>query len=197
MFLHIEVQLSNTTVKDESKDEESSLQDDMHHLQLLLQRLLLYPTSNSVEEEWKRCDDAVDAVVQYCDVLECGPLCDWPKQIKTTSIPSTDPEPDLDGSSKVRDCLDKNMETTLCPHDELFCTTQKHLTDVLKPRVCFQCFANGKLRDQTCCRMFYDTGCMTEHFDARHLHEDSLKCNYCEVFLLHKMEFGMHLTFIE
>ncbi|OJJ87638.1 uncharacterized protein ASPGLDRAFT_976128 [Aspergillus glaucus CBS 516.65] len=97
-----------------------------NHLQLLLQRLLLYPTSNSVEDEWKRRDDAVDAVVQYCDVLEGGPLCGRPKQIKTISIPSTDPEPDLDGSSNVRDCLDKNMETTLCPRDELFCTTQKH-----------------------------------------------------------------------
>jgi len=122
-FLDIEAQLSNTTVKDESKDEESSLQDDMHLLQLLLQRLLLYPTSNSVEDEWKRRDDPVDAVVQYCDVLEGGPLHGQPKQIRTTSIPSTDPEADLNGSSNVRDCPDKNMKITLCPRNELFRTT--------------------------------------------------------------------------
>lgn len=187
--------MSNTAVKDESKDEESSFQDDIHPLQLLLlQRLLSYPTSNSVEDEWKRRDDAVDAVVQYCDVLEGGPLRGRLKQIRTASIPSTDPEPDLNGSSNVRDCPDKNTEITLCPRDELFRTTQKHLTDVLKPRACFQCFANEKLPDQTRCRMFYDTGCVTRHFDACHLHEDSLKCNYCEVFLLHKMEFQRHAS---
>ena len=70
-FLDIEAQLSNAAVKDESKDEESSLQDDMHPLQLLLlQRLLLYSTSNLLEDEWKQCDDTMDVAMQYCDVLE-------------------------------------------------------------------------------------------------------------------------------
>jgi len=136
----------------------------------------------------------VDAVVQYCDVLEGGLFYGRPKQIRMTSISSTDPEPDLNGSSNVRDCPDKNTGITLCPRDELFHTTQKHLTDVLKPRACFQCFANEKLPDQTRCRMFYDAGCMKRHFDACHQHEDSLKCNYCEVFLLHKMEFQQHAS---
>lgn len=42
--------------------------------------------------------------------------------------------------------------------------------------------------------MFYDTGCVTRHFDAHHLYEDPLKCNYCEVFLVHKMAFQRHAS---
>ncbi|KAE8379024.1 hypothetical protein BDV26DRAFT_303912 [Aspergillus bertholletiae] len=48
-FLDIKAQLSGTAVKEESEDKESSLQDNMDPLQLLLlQRLLSYPTSNSI-----------------------------------------------------------------------------------------------------------------------------------------------------
>ena len=192
--MDIEAQLSNTTVKDESKDKESSLHYNMHPLQLLLlQRLLSCPTSKSVEDELKWCDDAVDAVVQYCDVLNGGPFRGWPKQIRTTSIPPIDLEPNLNSLSNVIDCPDKNTEVTLCPHDELIRTTQKHLSDALKPQACFQCFADEKLPGQTCCRMFYDAGCVTQHFDACHLHDDS-QVQLLQVFLLHKMEFQRHAS---
>ncbi|KAJ1704834.1 hypothetical protein NYO67_13011 [Aspergillus flavus] len=195
-FLDIEAQLSGTAVKEESEDEESSLQDDMHPLQLLLlQRLLSYPTSNSVEDEWKRRDDAVDAVVQYCGVLEGGPLRGRPKQITAKSIPLTGSEPDLNGSPDTRDSLVENMGATFSPRDELFRATQNHLTDTSKkPQACFQCFANEKLPDKTRCKMFHDAGCVTRHFDTHHLHEDPLKCNYCEVLLVHKMAFQRHAS---
>ncbi|KAK6810763.1 hypothetical protein RU639_013526 [Aspergillus parasiticus] len=195
-FLDIEAQLSGIAVKEESEDEESSLQDDMHPLPLLLlQRLLSYPTSNSVEDEWKRRDDAVDAVVQYCGVLEGGPLRGRPKQITAKSIPMTASEPDFDGSSDTRDDLGENLGTILSPRDELFCATQNHLGDTSQtPRACFQCFANEKLPGKTRCKIFYDAGCVTRHFDAHHLREDPLKCNYCEVFLVHKMAFQCHAS---
>ncbi|RHZ45341.1 uncharacterized protein CDV56_102092 [Aspergillus thermomutatus] len=195
-FLDIEAQLSGTAVKEDSEDEESSLQNDMHPLQLrLLQRLLSYPTSNSVEDEWKRRDDAVDAVVQYCGVHEGGPLRGRPKQIDAKSVPTTGSEPDFDGASDARDSLHENTRATLSPRDELFRATQNHLTDTSKkPRACFQCFANEKLPDKTRCKMFYDAGCVTRHFDSHHLHEDPLKCNYCEVFLLHRMAFQRHAS---
>lgn len=163
----------------------------MHPLQLLLlQRLLSYPSSNSVEDEWKRRDDAVDAVVQYCGCLEGGPLRGRPKQITAKSIPSTGSQPNFDSSPDARDSINDNKEVTLSPRNELFRATRNHLTDTSrKPRACFQCFANKKLPDKTRCKMFYDAGCVTRHFDAHHLHEDPLKCNYCEVFLVHKVAF--------
>lgn len=80
-FLDIEAQLSSTLAQDEGEEDESASRDDLHPLQLLLmQRLLSYLTSDSVEDEWKRRDDAVEAVVQYCDVLEGGLLRGRPKQ---------------------------------------------------------------------------------------------------------------------
>ncbi|KAJ5984121.1 hypothetical protein N7481_006220 [Penicillium waksmanii] len=53
----------------------------MHPLQLhLVQSLLSYPVSNSLGDEWRRCDTGTAAVVQYCDVLEEGPLRGRPKR---------------------------------------------------------------------------------------------------------------------
>lgn len=185
--LDIEAQLPGAAVKDESEEEDASLQEDMHPLQLLLlQRLLSFLTSNSVEDEWKRRDDAVDAVVQYCGVLEGGPLRGRPKQTGSKSMSLTPSNDDLGGSP--------NTETYLSPRDELFRTTNKHLIEASKPRVCFQCFSNEELPDGTRCRVFYDAGCVTRHFHARHLNEDPLKCNYCEVSMLHRMAFQRHAS---
>lgn len=58
-----------------------------------------------------------------------------------------------------------------------------------QPEACFQCLANERLPDDVRCRMFYDAGCVTRHFDAIHLNEEPLKCNWREVTLLHKMAF--------
>lgn len=139
----------------------------------------------------KRRDDAVDIVMQYCDVHEGGPLRGRPKQIGSKS---TDPNTDLAGSPNIRDSLDKTTETTFSPRNELFRTAKEHLTDAPNPQVCFQCFVNEKLPDKIRCRMFYDARCVTQHFDALHLHKDSLKCNYCEVLLLHTMGFQRYAS---
>ena len=192
-FLDIEAQLSGAVVKDESEEKDSSLQEDMHPLQLvLLQRLLSYPTSNSVEDEWKRRDDAVDAVTQYCDVLEGGPLRGRPKQIGSKSTLSTDPDTGLDDSSNFRVSPDKRTETTLSPRDKRFRETAEHLQNAAKPQACFQCFANEAQSDDVRCKMFSDAGCLTRHFDARHLQEEPLGCNWCEVSFLHTMELQRH-----
>ncbi|CRL26877.1 Zinc finger, C2H2-type [Penicillium camemberti] len=42
--------------------------------------------------------------------------------------------------------------------------------------------------------MFHDPGCVTRHFDAIHLEEEPLKCNWCEVGLLHRMALQRHAS---
>ncbi|KAJ5682063.1 uncharacterized protein N7477_002003 [Penicillium maclennaniae] len=42
--------------------------------------------------------------------------------------------------------------------------------------------------------MFHDPGCVTRQFDAIHLKEEPLKCNWCEVGLLHRMAFQRHAS---
>lgn len=69
-FLNIEAQLSGTAVREESEDE-SFLEDTMHTLQLhLVQSLLSYPISNSLDDEGNRRDTGAGSVVEYCSVLE-------------------------------------------------------------------------------------------------------------------------------
>ncbi|TPX21021.1 hypothetical protein DIZ76_016921 [Coccidioides immitis] len=40
----------------------------------LLKKLLTWPKSDSLEDEWRRHNEAVEAVRQYCDFLKGGPL---------------------------------------------------------------------------------------------------------------------------
>ncbi|OQD86856.1 hypothetical protein PENSOL_c084G09410 [Penicillium solitum] len=90
-FLDIEAQLSGAAVKEEN-EHNPSLEDTMHPLQLyLVQSLLSYPVSNSLEDEWHRRDTGAAAVVQYCDVLEGGPLRGRPKQKAPKSASPTGP----------------------------------------------------------------------------------------------------------
>ena len=64
----------------------------MHPLQLhLVQSLLSHPISNSLEDEWNRRDTGAAAVVQYCDVLEGGPLRGRPKWKASKSAASDCP----------------------------------------------------------------------------------------------------------
>lgn len=68
-FLDIEAQLSGTAVEED--EDRSPLEDDMHPLQLhLVQCLVSYPISNSLEDEWNPRDAGADAVTQYCGVFE-------------------------------------------------------------------------------------------------------------------------------
>ncbi|KAJ6061027.1 hypothetical protein N7499_004108 [Penicillium canescens] len=88
-YLDIEAQLSGTAVKEESED--SPLEDTMHPLRCISCSLLSYPVSNSLEDEWHRRDTGSAAVVQYCDVLEGGPLRVRPKQKAPESASPTGP----------------------------------------------------------------------------------------------------------
>jgi hypothetical protein len=90
-FLDIEAQLSGIVVK-EKNEHELSLEDTMYPLQLyIVQSLLSYLISNSLEDEWNRRDTGAVAVVQYCDVLEGGLLRGRPKRNASEYAMSADP----------------------------------------------------------------------------------------------------------
>ncbi|KAB8227561.1 DUF3435 domain-containing protein [Aspergillus alliaceus] len=189
-FLDIEAQLSGTAVKEEGEDE-SLLENNMHPLQLhLVQCLVSYPMSNSLEDEWNRRDAGAAAVVQYCDVLEGGPLRGRPK--RETSEPSVSDSPSQPHVARqAQDDVDRR-EAPVSVRDERLRATREHIQESKKPQSCFQCFADEKQPDDVRCKKFHDTGCVTRHFDAIHLNEEPLKCEWCEVVLLHKMAFQRH-----
>lgn len=87
-------------VKNESEDE-SSL-EDMHPLQLhLVQSLLSYLISNSLEDEWNRRDTGATAVVQYYDVNKGGPLRGRPKRKASESATSVSPTNQLQDAGQT------------------------------------------------------------------------------------------------
>ncbi|KAL2817948.1 hypothetical protein BDW59DRAFT_152275 [Aspergillus cavernicola] len=188
-FLDIEAQLSGTVVKEEDEPLEDAIPPPQLHL---LQCLVSYPISNSLEDEWNRRDAAADAVMQYCDVLEGGPLRGRPKRETTNSAASDEPVPQPQDAPRVQDsvsaCEVESVSVCIKPSR----ATKEYLESSEQPEACFQCFANEALPDSKRCRMFHDAGCVTRHFDAIHLNKEPLKCNWCEVTLLHKMAFQRH-----
>ena len=190
-FLDIEAQLSGTVVEEESEDE-SFLEDTMHPLQLhLLQSLLSYPVSNSLEDEWNRRDMAAAAVVQYCDVREGGPLRGRPKRkFSECATPARPISPSLDARSTQN--VVNSCEMPVSVRGKPLRATKEYLEKSENPEACFQCFANEELPDNVRFQMFHDAGCVTRHFDAIHLKEQSLTCKWCEVSLLHRMAFQRH-----
>ncbi|KAJ5249289.1 hypothetical protein N7468_000740 [Penicillium chermesinum] len=190
-FLDIEAQLSGTAVQEEYEDR-SSLEDTMHPLQLhLVQSLLSYPVSNSVEDEWRRRDAGTEAVAQYCDVHEGGPPRGRPRKKASESAllaesvtppqavqpTQTDPDPGVGSDSEP-------------PRPTR--ATREYLAKAKRPAACFQCFASEEAPESVRFQMFHDAGCVTRHFDAIHLDEMPLRCNWCEITLLHRMGFQRH-----
>jgi hypothetical protein len=192
-FLDIEAQLSGAAAKEENEDN-PSLEDTMHPLQLhLVQSLLSYPISNSLEDEWHRRDMGTAAVVQYCDVLEGGPLRGRPKQKALKSASSTGPIAQPKDLQQTRSDVDScKMPDSI--RGKPLRATKEYLETAKQPAACFQCFASEGLPDKVRVQMFHDPGCVTRHFDAIHLKEEPLKCNWCEVGLLHRMAFQRHAS---
>ena len=199
-FLDIEAQLSGSPVEEDSDDDDddddddgSSYTDDVHPLlSHLLKSLLSYPVSDSLENEWIRRDVGTDAVMQYCDVPEGGPLRGRPKRETPKSTASHKSMPQGQDAPQGQDCIRGCELKPLSVHGKPLRATREYLEEAKQPEACFQCFANKGQPDNIRTRMFHDAGCVTRHFDAIHLNEEPLKCNWCEVTLLHRMAFQRH-----
>lgn len=72
--IDIEQQLAGTAVHDTETKERLQQKDQMPpELVVLNEKLMTWPTSHSIEAEWRRQNEPVEAVRVYCDVLEGGP----------------------------------------------------------------------------------------------------------------------------
>jgi hypothetical protein len=70
----IERQLAGSALSGQETKEILLTEEHMLPKQILLmERLTTWPTTLSVEVEWTRRNEAVEAVRMYCDVLEGGP----------------------------------------------------------------------------------------------------------------------------
>ncbi|KAH1694371.1 hypothetical protein KXX12_007782 [Aspergillus fumigatus] len=113
--IDIERQLPGSAVHDEDDREFSQAEYEMPPAQIrLVEKLLVVPTSWSLEAEWQRRHEAVEAIKEYCDFLEGGPLRGRPKR----SVP-------------------RDGEITRASNQN---ETKEHIQTAQKPLACFQCY---------------------------------------------------------
>jgi hypothetical protein len=71
--IDIERQLSGCAVNEDAKEALTAEEEMLPDQADLIAKLTTWPTSRSIEDEWHRRCEAIDAVRVYCDVLEGGP----------------------------------------------------------------------------------------------------------------------------
>jgi hypothetical protein len=142
------------------ENEDASISEiPMHPLQLQLMQ-----TSDRLEDEWKRHDEAVEAVTRYFDVFEGGPLWGRPKQTLSLSVTASGATRQ-DAFEEDNDL--KKKDPDLSVRDRLLRVTKEHIDKAQPVRACFQCFGDKRLPDETRCHMYYDHGCLISRAVAR------------------------------
>jgi hypothetical protein len=169
--IDIERQLTGAAVNDGIAQEVLRREFDMppEHINLV-EKLFTWPISDSLENEWKRRNDGVEAVRLYCGFPEGGPLRGRPKR----AAPLDDEDQDISPPPPK-----KKEEPTCSPWDAKLCVIDKHTKTVPKPRACFQCL-----------KKYSDYNGVKRHFKTSHLKDR--KCNYCDVTILHEMHLRRH-----
>ncbi|PTU18379.1 hypothetical protein P175DRAFT_0560274 [Aspergillus ochraceoroseus IBT 24754] len=131
--IDIQRQLSGGAVNDEPAREILRQEFAMPPEQILLiETFFTWPTSDSLEDEWMRRNQAVAAAIQYCGFPEGGPLRGRPKR----PAPAEDEEciarpPARKQKSEVR--------PSISAWEEQSAALDEQIKEDLKPQVCFQC----------------------------------------------------------
>lgn len=182
----IERQLSGTAVDDEEAKEVLRSEDQMlpEHI-FLLEKLFTWPTSKSLETEWKRRNDAVAAISQYCPILEGGPLRGRRKRTAPSDGFDEEQKTIMVQSTKT-DCAspEPSQQDILLKHAEDYIRRAK------KPRRCFQCFGNTLLPTHRRTQKYSEYKSTLRHFREKHLKDR--RCHMCSEDLLHEMHLRRH-----
>jgi hypothetical protein len=152
--------------------------------QKLLVEALTTPVNDTLEGQYRRRDNAIEAIVAYCGVEE-GPTVRRTHALPTTSPSHENPREHSEDSP-------------------LFLATMSVFIDNPKqrPRRCFLCIGsalslppdNPRVEDKI--SEFYTPGDLTKHFRRRHLSKlqdnDQPVCQVCDMTLAHKMHLQKH-----
>lgn len=184
--IDIKRQLSGSAVDDGMTKELLRTEDHMPPEQIyLIEKLLTWPVSQSLEAEWERRNAAVAAVSQYCSVQEGGPLRGRRKRLS----------PD-DGFSETQASIaihppKVNCESRgLSQRDVVLQQAEDHIKASDKPLRCFQCYGNTGLPDHRRAQEWSEYKSTVRHFRKRHLGDRT--CHMCKVDLLHEMHLRRH-----
>ncbi|EDN06475.1 predicted protein [Histoplasma mississippiense (nom. inval.)] len=185
--IDIERQLSGMALNEEAKEtlqEEQMLPAQIH----LLENLLTWPTSRSVEKELRRRDAGVEAVRMYCGVLEGGP--------RRGRRPKPNPPLAPQASDDTDNRNDRPDEDAPNGWDDALRAAEEHIRHAEKPRGCFECFAHPGSSDHRRIYQYSRPADLGRHFRddlLRHLKDgEPARCSWCEIKLEHKMHVQSH-----
>jgi Protein of unknown function (DUF3435) len=180
MVIDIKRQLSGGAVDEDAKEmlatEEGMFPEQIH----LLEKLMTWPTSLSLEAEWRRRSAAIDAVTAYCRVEEGG------------SRRGRKPKrSDQHAARPASEHVNKETLSTF-----LLDSTLEHLRQATRPVACFLCYGRKKLSIARRTKRYNRPQDLTRHFRQDHLDRlnkgERVKCGFCEVELQHKMHLRNH-----
>ncbi|KAJ5330489.1 hypothetical protein N7476_000272 [Penicillium atrosanguineum] len=184
--IDIKRQLSGSAVNDEVAKELLRTEDHMSPEQInLIEKLLTWPTLQSLEAEWERRNAAVAAISQYCSVPEGGPLRGRRKR----------PSPD-DGFNETQTSIAIRQPKIKCAsrgmsqRDVLLQQAEEHIKASDKPLRCFQCYGNTEEPDHRRVQEWSKYKSTLRHFRRKHLGDR--RCHMCNVDLLHEMHLRRH-----
>ncbi|CAG7940496.1 unnamed protein product [Penicillium salamii] len=153
----------------------------------LLEKLLTWPTSDSLEAEWQRRNAAVVAISQYCGHLEGGPLrgrrkrtalTDEPDEQQTTKGGTT-------GTTSIYPQMSKMSQEKL-----LLQKAGRYIRKAKKPRRCFQYYGDAQLPVHRRTQKYSEYKSTVRHFREKHLKDR--KCHICSEDVLHEMHLRRH-----
>lgn len=178
-------QLAGSALYDEETKEILRTEEHMLPQQIfLLGKLTTWPTSLSLEAEWTRRNEAVEAVRMYCDVREGGP-----RRGRRYPGPPPPARKNIAVNSVPAQVSTTNQSPSL-PSEEALRKAGTHIRTAIKPLGCFQCYGNTVEPDERRMKHYSRHKHVLRHFRATHL--DDRYCNYCNKPVEHEMGLRRH-----
>jgi hypothetical protein len=172
----VEQQLAGTEIKNDLQGRHGALLP----AQKELVDAILAPPGVTLEEEVRRRNAAISAVMRYCGIEEGGM---HPSRPKRSSVRIT-----LPGKSQD--------DVRLDPNEEALEAAKVAVYKEMRPRICFVCLGNENLPMELRTYSFYTSGDLSKHFKRKHLQHikegDQLGCSLCQVCLQGKMHLQRH-----
>ncbi|CAG8901459.1 unnamed protein product [Penicillium egyptiacum] len=183
--IDIERQLSGAAIDDEEAKDALRTDGMLPERVNLLEKLLTWPTSDSLESEWRRRNAAVAAISQYCYHLEGGPLRGRRKR------PAPSDEPDKEQTTmEARATKTTSVSPEISQEELLLEKAGKYIRKAKKPRRCFQCYGDTLLPIHRRTQKYSEYKSTLRHFREKHLKDR--RCHMCSEDLLHEMHLRRH-----
>lgn len=178
-------QLTGSALHEEGTKEILRTEEHMLPQQIfLLEKLTTWPTTQSLEAEWTRRNEAVEAVRMYCDVREGGPRRGRRYPVQPCFTKNNIPAVGISGTVRPNDRLPP------VPSEESPPEAETSFRPTVKPLGCFQCYGNIDEPNERLKKHYSRHAHLLRHFRDTHL--DDRLCNYCNREFEHEMGMRRH-----